>query len=85
MAVKHLGSIAEKLMAGGRDPHDRVAIVSNAASPAQTVIEARLGDAGALAERQDIATPAIVVLGPVSRYREMFDWYVGTLKENGFG
>ncbi|WMT87376.1 uroporphyrinogen-III C-methyltransferase [Pelagibacterium sp. 26DY04] len=85
MAVKHLGSIAEKLIAAGRDPDDRVAIVSNAASPDQSVLEATLAQAGALGERQDIPTPAIVVLGPVSRYREAFDWYRDELKENTLG
>ena len=84
MAVKHLGSIAEKLIAAGRDPADRVAIVSNAATPDQSVVETTLGGAGALAG-QDIPTPAIVVLGPVSGYREALDWYRGTLKENFFG
>ncbi|WP_332719615.1 uroporphyrinogen-III C-methyltransferase [Pelagibacterium mangrovi] len=85
MAVKHLGSIAQKLMAAGRDPADRIAIVSNAALPAQTVVETTLAQAGELGERQDIPTPAIVVLGPVSRYREAFDWYRGTQRENPFG
>ena len=85
MAVKHLGSIAEKLIAAGRDPKDRVAIVSNAASPMQSVVETELAQAGSLGERQDIPTPAIVVLGPVSRYREAFDWYRDALRENPFG
>lgn len=85
MAVKHLGSIAEKLLAAGRAPEDRLAIVSNAALPDQSVVETTLAEAGALAGRDDIPTPAIVVLGPVSRYREDFDWYRGALRENGFG
>lgn len=84
MAVKHLGSIAEKLIAAGRDPTDRLAIVSNAATPDQSVVETTLGGAGALVD-QDIPTPAIVVLGPVSGYREALDWYRGALRENFFG
>lgn len=75
MAVKHLGSIAEKLIQGGRDPNDRLAIVSNATLPDQNVVEARLGDAQTLSKRGDIPTPAIVVLGPVSQYRDALDWY----------
>lgn len=83
MAVKHLRSIARKLLAAGRDPADRVAIVSNAALPNQLVLEARLGALDALPE--DIPTPAIVVLGPVSAYREILDWYVGPLRESPLG
>lgn len=85
MAVKHLPSIADKLIAAGRDPADRVAIVSNAASPGQSVVETKLAEAGTLTGRKDIPTPAIVVLGPVSRYREALDWYRGALRENFFG
>jgi uroporphyrin-III C-methyltransferase len=82
MAVKHLGAIAEKLIAAGRDPADRLAIVSHAALPGQTVVEARLADAAALT---GLETPALVVLGPVSRYREILDWYTPELKHNALG
>lgn len=85
MAVKHLDSIAQKLVAAGRDPADRVAIVSNAATPAQVVTETTLGAAGTLAGASDIPTPAIVVLGPVSRYRATLDWYAGAARESFFG
>lgn len=82
MAVKHLGAIAGRLLAAGRDPNERLAIVSHAASPQQKVIETTLGEAEALT---DVPTPAIVVLGPVSAYRESLDWYVGQAREHVFG
>jgi len=82
MAVKHLGSITGKLLAAGRDPGERLAIVAHAALPEQQVIETTLGAAGGLA---DLPTPAIVVLGPVSAYRETLDWYTGPLRSNPLG
>ncbi len=82
MAVKHLGSIAERLMAAGRDGGDRLAIVSNAATPMQSVLETTLAAAGGLG---DVPTPAIVVLGPVSGYRASLDWYVGEMRRHVFG
>ncbi len=85
MAVKHLGSIAEKLLAAGRQADDRLAIVSNAALPEQSVITATLGQAADLAARDDIPTPAIVVLGPVVDYRQTLDWYQDALRENRIG
>jgi uroporphyrin-III C-methyltransferase len=85
MAVKHLASIAAKLLAAGRAPNDRLAIVARAAGPEQAVIETTLGEAGTLSEAQDLPTPAIIVLGPVSRYREQLDWYVGARRENAIG
>ena len=82
MAVKHLGSITEKLLAAGRDPMDRLAVVSHAATPKQSVIETTLGEAHTLT---DVPTPAIVVLGPVSAYRQSLDWYVGEARRHVYG
>lgn len=83
MAVKHLGAIAEKLIAAGRDSEDRLAIVSNTALPNQSVLETTLGQVGGLAD--EVPTPAIIVLGRVSAYREVLDWYVGDLRSNPLG
>ncbi len=82
MAVKHLATIAEKLLHAGRDPDDRLALVSHAATPLQSVIETTLGEAQSLT---DVPTPAVVVLGPVSAYRQSLDWYVGEARRHVFG
>lgn len=83
MAVKHLPLIASRLLAAGRDPTDRLAVVSNAALPQQSVIETTLGEAHGLPA--DIPTPAIVVVGPVSAYRAALDWYGPDLRSNPLG
>lgn len=83
MAVKHLRSIAGKLMAAGRSPTDRVAVVCNAALPNQFVVDGTLDDVERLEPM--IEPPAIVVLGAVSALRTELDWYVGALRENGLG
>jgi uroporphyrin-III C-methyltransferase len=83
MAVKHLRSIAEKLIAAGRDPDDRLAVVSNATLPSQEVIEATLGTVERIEDR--LLAPSVVVLGPVSALREDIDWYVGKLREHALG
>ena len=85
MAVRHLPSIAEKLLAAGREAEDRVAIVSNASMPTQSVVECRLGTIGQNCREADIPTPAVVVIGPVSQYRDQLEWYQPILRENGFG
>lgn len=85
MAVKHLGSIAGKLIAAGRDPGDAVAVVANATLPEQSVTETTLGEAGSLAEAGVLPTPAIVVVGAVSTYRDVLDWYSGDLRANRLG
>jgi uroporphyrin-III C-methyltransferase len=82
MAVRHLEAIAARLLAGGRSPADRVAIVSNVASPDQSTLETTLGAVAALPPPP---TPAIVVIGPVSQYRSTLDWYTEALRSNAFG
>jgi uroporphyrin-III C-methyltransferase len=83
MAVKHLPSIAEKLLAAGRSPDDRLAVVCNAALPDQYVADATLGTVATIVDA--VSAPAIVVLGPVSGFREALDWYAGTLRDNSLG
>lgn len=85
MAVRHLPAIAENLLAAGRDPTDRVAIVSNATLPQQSVLECPLDELEALCATTEIPTPAVVVLGPVSQFRDRLDWYLPVLRESGFG
>ncbi|HEY4201381.1 MAG TPA: uroporphyrinogen-III C-methyltransferase [Devosiaceae bacterium] len=82
MAVKHLPTIAARLVANGRDPFDRLAIVSNISLPTQDVLETTLG---AAAELTGVPTPAIIVIGPASAWRDALDWYADDLKDNPFG
>jgi uroporphyrin-III C-methyltransferase len=83
MGVKHLQTIAAGLIAAGRDPGERVAVVSAASLAGQAVVEGRLG---AVAEiLAGLATPAIVVVGPVAAIRAELDWFVGPLRENWLG
>ena len=83
MAVKHLRGIAERLIAAGRAPADRIAVVCNAALPDQRVVEGTLGDAARL--EPQLVAPAIVVVGAASAWRGELDWYSSALRENGLG
>jgi uroporphyrin-III C-methyltransferase len=82
MAVKHLPVITAHLLAAGRSPHEALTVVSHAATPSQTVLETTLG---ATTTPLDVPTPAIVVLGPVVRYRAELDWYVEEVRRHVFG
>jgi uroporphyrin-III C-methyltransferase len=85
MAVKNLGQIAAALIAGGRDPADTLTIVSNATLPRQSVLETRLGEVEAFLARHAPETPAIVVVGRVSSWRAILDWYDAAAKQNPIG
>lgn len=85
MALKHLGEIADALMAGGRAGGDRVAIVSNASMPHQQTAETTLAGAGDFVAANDPPTPAIVVVGAAAGWRELLDWYKGAVRDNPIG
>lgn len=80
MAMKHLETIAARLLAGGRSGDTPVAIVSNAALPDQRVLETTLAQADADARTAGMAPPCVVVVGPVVRLRTGLDW-LGALTE----
>jgi uroporphyrin-III C-methyltransferase len=85
MAVKHLDEIAATLMAAGRTSDDPVAIVSHASLPQQRVAMTNLKDAGQFVLANNPPTPAIVVVGHASDWRELLDWYGPALRENKIG
>jgi uroporphyrin-III C-methyltransferase len=85
MAVKNLGEIAAVLMQSGRDTDDPVTIVSNASLPKQQVATTTLAQAGRFVAENDPPTPAIVVVGHASDWRELLDWYGPEQRENKIG
>ncbi|WP_085907130.1 uroporphyrinogen-III C-methyltransferase [Kiloniella majae] len=74
MAIKHLGDIAQKLMAHGRSADEPVGIVSRASTPSQEVLETSLGSCVEDVAKSGIEPPALVVIGEVVRLRSGLDW-----------
>ena len=72
MAMKHIGHIAEALMAGGRRADEPLALVCDAATSSQRVVETTLGEVSVAAAA--LEPPAIVVVGEVVRLRPSLDW-----------
>ena len=62
------------MIAAGRDGDDPVAIVAQATTPAQRVVETVLGRAAADAQALALETPTIIAIGPVVRLRAGLDW-----------
>ncbi|MGE5538384.1 MAG: uroporphyrinogen-III C-methyltransferase [Gemmatimonas sp.] len=78
MALKHLGTIAQRLMDAGRPGNEPVAVVSRATTPSQVIVETTLARAAQDAEAQAVKPPAIVVVGQAVRLRSGLDW-IGAL------
>ncbi len=73
MAVHNLGRIAERLIAGGRDPATPAAMVQMAFWPGERCLVASLGTIPDRARRAAIEPPAVLVVGEVVRLREKLE------------
>jgi uroporphyrin-III C-methyltransferase len=65
MAMDRLELIAAQLIQHGRSAETPAAVVHRATLPDQQVLRAPLADIGAVAARERIGAPAVVVVGPV--------------------
>ena len=72
MALKHIGEIAERLIAAGRPPSEPVALVAHATTDRQQVVETDLANVAAAA--LSVEPPALLVVGEVVRLRSGLDW-----------
>jgi uroporphyrinogen III methyltransferase/synthase len=74
MGVRNLPRIAERLVAGGRDPDEPAAAVERGTWPGQrTVVATAATLADAVAEA-GLKAPAILIFGPVAARRERIAW-----------
>ncbi|MEM8811218.1 MAG: uroporphyrinogen-III C-methyltransferase [Pseudomonadota bacterium] len=79
MAMKHLATITDHLLAAGRRPDEPMAVVSNASTQHQAVLETTLSEAADACSKAGIEPPAIVCLGDVVTLRASLDW-LGSLE-----
>jgi uroporphyrin-III C-methyltransferase len=75
MGLKHLDRLAARLMAAGRRADEAAALVCNAATPRQTVLETTLGEAAAAVAAAGLRPPALFVVGPVVELRRRLAWW----------
>ena len=74
MGLKHLPRIASELLAAGRAESEPLAVISQATTPRQRVLETTLGTAVADVAASGIEAPALIVVGEAVRLRAGLDW-----------
>jgi uroporphyrin-III C-methyltransferase len=74
MGLKHLPTIRECLLKAGRRDAEPVAVISQATTPNQRVLETTLGQSVEDVTKSGIAAPALIVIGEVVRLRAGLDW-----------
>ena len=65
MGVGNLGSIARRLVDGGRSPDEPVRVIEGATLPGQCAVSGRLSTIDAIAREAGLKAPAVIVVGPV--------------------
>lgn len=71
MGMAHLERNMSRLMGGGMLPGTPVAVVHRGSTPAQKVIVSTLDRVAEECRRQDVGSPAVVVVGGVASLREV--------------
>ena len=74
MGIKHAERIAGELMAAGRPADEPVAVVSQATTPDQKVLETTLGNLARDIEAAGMEPPAITCIGRSVLMRQVLDW-----------
>jgi len=75
MGVGNLRRIAAKLIQHGREPRTPVAIIERGTLPRQRCVQGTLGEIAAIAEKEKVRPPAIIVIGPVVKLRSRLSWF----------
>ena len=74
MGMKHISEITGALLDAGRAPTEPVAIVTQATTADQRVLETTLGSAVADIDASGLTPPAIICIGRVVEMRQVLDW-----------
>jgi uroporphyrin-III C-methyltransferase len=74
MGLKHLPQIASALLGAGRSAAEPVAVISNATTERQRVLETTLRTAVDDVAASGIEAPALIVVGEAVRLRAGLDW-----------
>lgn len=74
MGMKHIAQIAQKLISAGRSANEPVAVVTNATTPHQQVLETKLGTVVEDVAASGMEPPAIFCFGRSVLMRQVLDW-----------
>ena len=75
MSARSIGRISFTLIKNGMERETPIAIVENATKKTQRNFTDTLGNAVTLAEREEISSPAIFIVGNVTKLADKLDWF----------
>lgn len=75
MGVKNLESMCRHLIAAGYDKNKPAAVIQRGTLPEQKVVEGNVGNIAARAAKAKLISPALTVIGEVTRFRKKLSWF----------
>jgi len=75
MGIGNIEAIAAELIKHGRSPDTPAAVIHRGTVSAQKSIEAKLSNIAAVAKKENIKPPGIIVVGDVVRLRHELNWF----------
>lgn len=75
MGIKNLSIIVNDLIKNGKNPSTPIAIIENGATTKQKVTTGILENIVTLAKENNISPPAIIIIGEVVKFRDIFQWF----------
>ena len=75
MGMRRIQEIMAAIIAGGRSPETPAAVVQWAARPEQRVVTGTVATIAARARAENIANPAVIIVGDVASLREELRWF----------
>jgi uroporphyrin-III C-methyltransferase/precorrin-2 dehydrogenase/sirohydrochlorin ferrochelatase len=78
MGLSHLPAIVHQLMAHGAPRERAAALVEDGTRASQRVIAGTLADLPSLAQTQGVKSPALLIVGEVTRLHEVLHWFNST-------
>ena len=84
MGVGQIASIAQALIAAGRDAQTPAIAISQGTTDQQRTVRATLAKLPAAIEAAQIESPAVIVIGEVAALHDQLDWFVpdGVIEHN---
>lgn len=75
MGLSRAGMISEQLCAAGMKPETPAALIENGCCPQQRVLCGQVDELAAMVEREQVQSPALIVVGSVVRLADQLSWF----------
>ncbi len=75
MGIKNIAAICQKLIAGGRDETEPVAVIHRGTSSSQRTISGNLTNIAEKIAFAGISAPSMIIVGKVVELKEQIDWF----------